>query len=147
MKKKSLQLEQFVPYKLSIASNVVSDLIASSYQQKFHLSIPEWRLIAVLGERGQATQQQLCAITLMDKVTVSRAARTLHKRKLISKKPNLDDKRSQYLFLDLKGRSLYKQVSPQAIQLEAALLSNFKKNEIQHFLKMLNRLIDLSARV
>ena len=71
------QLESFLPYQLSIASNAVSSLIAERYHKRFALKIPEWRVIAVLGDahaRGAAlTQRSLSAATLMDKVAVNRA--------------------------------------------------------------------------
>ena len=41
---------RFLPYRLSIASNVVSDAIATTYHALFGLRIPEWRLVAVIAE-------------------------------------------------------------------------------------------------
>ena len=52
MSKAKLTLAEFLPYQLSITSNAVSDLIARSYQGRFGLKIPEWRVMAVLGEAG-----------------------------------------------------------------------------------------------
>ena len=69
----SLRLDAFIPYRLSVTSNLVSETIASAYQALFGLSIPEWRLIAVIAEDEGATQQQVGRRTRMDKVTVSRA--------------------------------------------------------------------------
>ena len=66
-----LQLDSYLPYRLSVASNAVSGLIARAYEDRFGLSIPQWRLICVLAEDGPATQGQLVARTVMDKVTVS----------------------------------------------------------------------------
>ena len=47
--KSELILENFLPYRLSILSNTVSSMIATTYNKRFGLSIPEWRVIAVLG--------------------------------------------------------------------------------------------------
>ena len=47
--KSELILEDFLPYRLSILSNTVSSTIASAYNKRFGLSIPEWRVIAILG--------------------------------------------------------------------------------------------------
>jgi hypothetical protein len=44
-----LELETFLPYRLSVLSNTVSGKIARSYEKQFGLSIPEWRVMAVLG--------------------------------------------------------------------------------------------------
>src|ERR1700683_2186851 len=65
-----LQLQEYLPYRLSVAANAVSRLIARAYEDQFGLTIPQWRVMAVLGDEGARTQQSLCGRTLMDKVTV-----------------------------------------------------------------------------
>ena len=69
-----LRLDSYLPYRLSVASNAVSGLIARAYEDRFGLTIPQWRLVCVLAEEGGLTQVQIVARTVMDKVTVSRAA-------------------------------------------------------------------------
>ena len=44
-----LDLEHFLPYRLSVLSNRVSGTIARIYTERFQLSITEWRGMAVLG--------------------------------------------------------------------------------------------------
>ena len=83
-----LQLDSYIPYRLSVASNAVSGLIARAYEDRFGLSIPQWRLVCVLAEDGGLTQVQIVARTVMDKVTVSRAAQGLVKRHLIARSQN-----------------------------------------------------------
>lgn len=82
-----LKLDEFLPYRLSIASNRVSSAIATAYQSLFGLRIPEWRLIAVIAESDGLTQQALGVATRMDKVTVSRAAIALVDRGLVQRQP------------------------------------------------------------
>jgi len=50
--KKRLRLQNYLPYRLSVAANAVSKLIARAYEDRFDLKIPEWRLIAVLADEG-----------------------------------------------------------------------------------------------
>jgi DNA-binding MarR family transcriptional regulator len=111
-----LSLDDFLPYRLSIASNAVSDAVASAYRTLFGLRIPEWRLIAVLAEGGNMSQQALCGRTRMDKVTVSRAAIALAERGLITRASNPEDQRSHLLTLTPEGSALYEQVSPKALE-------------------------------
>ena len=40
-----LRLDAYLPYRLSVASNAVSGLIALAYQDRFGLTVPQWRLI------------------------------------------------------------------------------------------------------
>ncbi len=102
-KAQKLTLAEFLPYQLSITSNAVSDLIARAYRGRFALKIPEWRVMAVLGEVASATQRDLGAATAMDKVTVNRASKALEDRGLIGRAPNAADGRSHHLALTGDG--------------------------------------------
>jgi DNA-binding MarR family transcriptional regulator len=119
--KHQLKLAEFLPYQLSITSNAVSDLIARAYRGRFALKVPEWRLMAVLGEVASATQRELVAATAMDKVTVNRASKALEDRMLIGRAPNAADGRSHHLALTATGRELYEQIVPLALSVEAEL--------------------------
>ena len=119
----TLRLRQFLPYRLSFTSNLVSERIARVYAALFGLSIPEWRLVAVIAEEGRTTQQAIGAFTGMDKVTVSRAAIALVDRGLVTRSPNPDDRRSHMLALSDAGRDLYATVAPKALEMEAEIFS------------------------
>lgn len=135
-----LQLDRFLPYRLSITSNMVSDRIARVYESMFGLSIPEWRLIAVVAEAGPITQAELGERTRMDKVTVSRAAIALVGRGLMARAPKASDKRSHLLSLTGEGEGLYAAVAPKALEIEARLFSRFSPDELEAFVAMLRRI-------
>jgi DNA-binding MarR family transcriptional regulator len=137
---RTLRLDDFVPYRLSITSNMVSDVIASAYRSLFGLNVPEWRLVTVLAEHGSISQFGLCGATRMDKVTVSRAAIALVERGLVKRAPNADDKRSHLLSLTTAGRALYEQVAPKALALEDTIFADFSREEIETLVAMLHRL-------
>ena len=143
----SLRLDAFIPYLLSVTSNVVSDAIASTYQALFGLTIPEWRLIAVIGEDDGITQQQVGRRTRMDKVTVSRATIALVDRGLVERKPHSSDRRSQSLHLTKAGHDLYDQVAPKAIELEQRIFASFDPREVAAFSKMLARIQDVTLKI
>lgn len=140
MAQSKLTLAEFLPYQLSITSNAVSDLIARAYRGKFALKIPEWRLMAVLGEVASATQRELVAATAMDKVTVSRASKALEERGLIGRAPNAADGRSHHLALTGTGRELYDQIVPQALSIEAELETILGSGEAKVLQAMLAQL-------
>lgn len=136
----TLKLDEFLPYRLSIASNAVSDAIATAYRTLFGLRIPEWRLVAVIAEDGAMSQQALCGRTRMDKVTVSRAAIALVERGLVEREANPDDQRSHLLKLSREGWALYEQVSPKALELEQRIFAGIDPDELARFSAMLDRL-------
>ena len=136
----TLSLDDFLPYRLSIASNAVSDAVAGAYRALFGLRIPEWRLIAVLAEGGNMSQQALCGRTRMDKVTVSRAAIALADRGLIARASNPEDQRSHLLTLTKEGWALYEEISPKALEMERRLFAAFSEAERTQLKAMLERI-------
>lgn len=136
----ALQLDGYLPYRLSVASNAVSGLIARAYEDRFALSIPQWRLICVLAEDGGLTQVQIVARTVMDKVTVSRAAQGLVRRRLIGRTENKSDGRSHVLALTPAGRSLHAEIAPLALAYEAALIAGLSPDEVALLKRLLSRL-------
>ncbi len=133
----SLQLDAYLPYRLSVTSNAVSRLIARAYEDRFGLTIPQWRLVAVLGEHGPLTQQAIAARTVMDKVTVSRATQGLVKRRFVQRAPHGADGRSHHLALSSAGRRLYDEVAPVALDYEARLLRHFEPAAVASLKRLL----------
>jgi DNA-binding MarR family transcriptional regulator len=134
-----LRLQDYLPYRLSVAANAVSRLVALAYERQFGLKNPQWRLLAVLADEGPLTQQSLCGRTLMDKVTVMRAAHGLLRRRLLKKLPNGEDRRSHRLVLTAAGRRLYQRIVPLALAYEAQLLEGFEQPEIARLDRLLRR--------
>jgi DNA-binding MarR family transcriptional regulator len=135
-----LNLDQFLPYQLSFASNLTSEVIASSYERLFGLKIPEWRLLAVIAEADGITQLDIGLRTRMDKVTVSRAALAMQARGLIERRPNPNDGRSHVLRLSAAGDVLYQQVVPQALKLEKALFDGLDAKDLKQFSRLLEKI-------
>ncbi|KRB52158.1 MAG: MarR family winged helix-turn-helix transcriptional regulator [Pseudomonadota bacterium] len=136
----ALQLDAYLPYRLSVASNAVSGLIARAYEDRFGLSIPQWRLICVLAEDGGKTQQGIVARTGMDKVTVSRAAQGLANRRLVERSDHHADGRSHLLNLTREGVRLHVEIAPLALAYEAALIAGLAPAEVALLKRLLGRL-------
>ncbi len=134
------RLAEFLPYMLSITSNAVSGRIAQEYRSRFGLKVPEWRVMAVLGDAGALTQRELTALTLMDKVAVNRACKELEERGLAWRQPNTKDGRSHLLELTDDGRRMHGEIMPLALEMERRLLTNFREEEIAGFKDLLVRM-------
>ena len=142
-----LRLDSYLPYRLSVASNAVSRLIARAYEDRFGLTIPQWRLIAVLAEEGPLTQQAIGARTVMDKVSVSRATQSLVKRRLVQRAPHGADGRSHHVTLSKAGERLYSEISPVALEYEARLLRHFDPAAIESLKQFLLQLEQAAAEL
>jgi DNA-binding MarR family transcriptional regulator len=134
-----LRLSEFLPYRLSVTSNAVSDRVAGVYQARFGLKVPEWRVLAVVAEQGTATQAALVAATQMDKMTVSRAATALVARGLLGRAA-AEDRRTLELRLTAAGEALHAEIAPMALSIEQALLTDFTPAEHDQLMQLLARL-------
>ena len=141
--KPPLQLASFLPYRLSTLSNRISRAIADLYEERFQLTLPEWRVMAVLGEEPDLSATEVAERTAMDKVAVSRAVNRLIEAGRLERHFAADDKRRSVLALSAHGRRVYRQIVPLAINYEEALLERLTAKEIDTLdglLKKLERL-------
>jgi DNA-binding MarR family transcriptional regulator len=134
------RLADFLPYLLSVTSNAVSGRVADAYRAQFGLRIPEWRVMAVLGDSGALTQRDLTSATLMDKVAVNRACKALEGRGLAARIANARDGRSHHLELTKEGRAMHGRIMPLALEMEARLFESFTDSERDAFGQLLARL-------
>ncbi|MCX7358094.1 MAG: MarR family winged helix-turn-helix transcriptional regulator [Alphaproteobacteria bacterium] len=137
-----LVLEDFLPYRLSILSNRVSRAIAARYAETFGLTIPEWRIIAVLGRRPGLTAKEVAEATEMDKVAVSRAVAKLVESKRVAARADRDDARRQILSLTAQGEDVHSRIAPIALESEQRLLTALNAREREQFGALLDRLLN-----
>src|SRR6195952_6122513 len=121
------QLEEFLPYRLSVAANRVSRMFAQRYSSAFGLTIPEWRVLTVVGRSGTISPSAVGDLTAMDKVKVSRAAASLVTRGLVKQAQDPHDGRGRLLSLTRKGAGLHGNVVPLAKELEGTLAEGLNK--------------------
>ena len=125
----TLDLERFLPYRLSVLSNRVSNAISSEYHRRFGLAITEWRVMAVLGRYPGLSAREVTERTAMDKVAVSRAVARLLERELLRRETHGDDRRRSVLTLTDAGHSVYDEVAPMVLACERHLLSPLTEDE------------------
>jgi len=124
-----LILEKFLPYRLSILSHTVSTTIAQVYEKRFGVSIPEWRVIAILGRFPGLSAVEVAERTFLDKVAVSRAVTKLIKNGRIDRQFADADRRRSILNLSEEGRLVHDEIAPLALQFERDLLDGLSKEE------------------
>lgn len=119
----TLELDRFLPYRLSVLSNIVSTAISGAYEKRFGLTIPEWRVMAVLATTPGLSAAEVAQRTAMDKVAVSRAVASLLRERRIVRQTARADRRRSLLRLSAAGRKVYAQVVPVALDYERDLLA------------------------
>ena len=125
----TLDLERFLPYRLSVLSNTVSEALAALYGERFNLSVTQWRVIAVLGRYPDLSAVEVAERTRMDKVAVSRAVAELIDSGRLDRQMDRLDRRRSVLNLSVEGRRVYAEIAPLALACEARLLSALSAKE------------------
>ena len=141
-----LDLEHFLPYRLSVLSNRISGAIAREYSQRFGLGVTEWRVMAILGRYPGLSANQVAQRAAMDKVAVSRAVARLLDSARIKREFDDDDRRRSVLHLSEAGYAVYDKVAPLAIDVERHLLGDMSAAERKLLFRLLDRLDELELR-
>ena len=135
-----IELKRFLPYRLSVLTNLVSGAIADVYEQRFKLTIPEWRVIAVLARHPGLSAAEVAAHTRMDAVAVSRAVTRLLRASRIRRSIAAEDRRRSVLRLSVAGEAVYREIAPIALRYERSLLESLTATEITALDSILDKL-------
>ena len=136
-----LQLEHFLPYRLSILSNTISQTIADDYQSRHDLSVTEWRVMAVLARFEGLSAREVAERTAMDKVAVSRALARLVAAGRVDRAVHDNDKRRSVLKLSAAGWTIHDDVAPMARAREREVLAKLDPEERQWLERILDKLL------
>lgn len=141
-----LELEKFLPYRLSVLSNRISDGIARTYEERFNLSVTQWRVIAIVGRYPGVTATEVAERAAMDKVSVSRAVGGLLDAGRLERRDNHPDRRARRLYLSPDGKAIHDAIVPAALAFERDLLDALEPGERRRFLDSLERLACAAER-
>ncbi len=134
------RLEEFLPFQLSVTAGRVSRLFAKRYAEELGLSIPEWRVLAVVGRFGTASPSMVSEWAAMDKVKVSRAAATLVARGLLKQTQDPSDGRARLLRLTRKGTGVHQAAVPLARDIEQSVAQGLSRADWATLQRVLLRL-------
>ncbi|MEZ5658880.1 MAG: MarR family transcriptional regulator [Burkholderiaceae bacterium] len=140
-----MSLSGFLPYQLAVAAEAVSRCVADVYTSEFDLARDEWRVLAALGETGEASTKATQLQTTLDKVQASRAIARLERKALLTRHEDPDDRRNHILRLTRSGRALYRRLVPRVIAIEQELLASLASGERAALERALTRLQERAA--
>ncbi|MEM9300888.1 MAG: MarR family winged helix-turn-helix transcriptional regulator [Pseudomonadota bacterium] len=143
----ALDLERFLPYRLSLLAHLVGKGISEAYRTKHGLSTAQWRVLAAVAEHPGITAQRVVAMTPMDKVMVSRAVAALSDQGLVERRASTADGRKSLLGLTGSGRRIYRAIAPRARAYAEALQEELSEAERAQLEVLTGRLIDAARRL
>ena len=144
---KPLELEGFLPYRLNVLAETVSQSLAGIYRRRYAISVPEWRIMATLGQFGTMTAKDIGAHSHMHKTKVSRAVASLEHRDLLRRTANTRDMRESFLQLTEKGMDAYRKLVPEAHRFIEALIAPIDPAEKQVFNRVLKQLVQRATEL
>ena len=137
--RRKLVLDQFAPYRIVALGHVISDRLSRVYRGE-NITIPEWRVLAVIGEADRVAARDVVRKTPMDKMTVSRAVASLEAKGFVGRAPDEDDRRVSMLSLSGEGRDVFERIAGLALAFEDDLLSTLEPEEAAAFRAVLDKL-------
>lgn len=135
-----IDLPNFLPYRLAVATDAVSGRLARRYREEFDLSIAEWRVMAVLARFPEISAGEVAARSAMDKVQVSRAVAQLITAGHLDRRSDAQDRRRTVLNLSATGRAIYQRIVPMARAYEQDLFDRLTPEEGEILMRALSRL-------
>lgn len=143
----TLRLERFLPYRLNVVGSFASRALGRIYGEHFGIGIPEWRVVAQLGEFGRLTARDIGERAQMHKTKVSRAVIELEKRGLVLRAENRQDRREAFVGLTAAGERVYAQIAQLALAFEAGWIAGIPADDLKVFERVLTTLTERGRRL
>jgi DNA-binding MarR family transcriptional regulator len=137
----TLDLDRFLPYRLDILAEAVSRSLSALYQERYGLGVPEWRVLAHLGQYAPITAKAITAHSRMHKTKVSRAVAALEQLGFLARTGSEQDRREEMLSLTPRGRAVYDDLAPKAAEFDRHLLDELSTPELRTLEKVIDRLL------
>jgi DNA-binding MarR family transcriptional regulator len=135
-----IKLEEFFPYRVNRIADAISLRFRKTYRDQFGLTIPEWRVLATLGQFKRTTAKEIGRHSGMHKTKVSRAIREIEQRRWLTRQVSAADRREEILMLTREGRRAYTSIVPGMLSNERALLDELGAASAKAVLVALERL-------
>jgi DNA-binding MarR family transcriptional regulator len=149
-----LHIDQFITFRMTRLSNALRNNLSKRYLEEFGLSLPEWRLLALITRFSPVRFSELTSRSSMDKGQVSRTLRVMSKSGLIKMKVLKQRSRSAealaapvVVSVTAKGRGLYESVLPVARRRQAEMLLNLNATERVQLYAILDKLFGAVGNV
>ena len=143
----ALKLEEFLPYRLNVCANLVSNSLSAIYADRYKIGVPEWRVLVTLGQFGLMTAKAIGIHSHMHKTKVSRAVAMLERRKFVVRRANRDDLREAFLSLTPAGRDIYSDLAPSALEFARRLMESVDPADRAALGRALTKLTERSAQI
>jgi len=123
------RLTNSLPYMLNRVGVRMGDLFSRRIAG-YGVTLPMYRVMAALWEKGDQRLGDLAAMTTIEISTLSRLIGEMKRRGLVTRSRLKDNARTVAINLTAKGRTLVEELIPIAIHFEEVAVSNFPAKNI-----------------
>jgi len=137
----------FLPHHLSVVANRYSATLHGMYASRFGLTVPGWRIMAILAGEAPLSSRDVGDRLAMDPVAISRAVDQLVTAGLVSRRTDPDDRRRHQLRLTDRGRAVFDEIVPLAHGIERAILETLEPADREALARIMRTLATRSADI
>jgi DNA-binding MarR family transcriptional regulator len=135
---KAFDLENYVPYLLNRVGTALVDRFVGGLKD-FGLTLPMWRVMAILYRRGPTRFGVLGGLSLIEPPTLSRILAAMSDRGLVSRARSDVDGRGTLVQLSTEGRASVESLIPWAENVAQYTLAGLNADEAEFFKRLLLR--------
>ena len=127
-------------------ASVSTKIATRSVYEPHGLSIPEWRVLAVLGYLDEAPVLNIAKHAAILRTQLPRVIGELEKRGLVARKANPYDGRSALLSLTESGHRLVDEILEKSRDRNAGMLADLTLDERRELMRLVRIVLDTSRR-
>jgi DNA-binding MarR family transcriptional regulator len=145
----AIRLAEFLPYRFGALGHRLTLSEAELRAGPVPITLPEWKVLAIVADRGPVMPVEICRLGTQPKASVSRLVARLLEIGLIARRPRAGDGRTFELSLTAKGRRVYGGLAPRARRLEARIdeaLSPRERVELERLIAKIERSLTKEGR-
>jgi len=132
-------LEWRFTYRFSLIASRMGSVLAPSHRT-FDLSVATWRVLAVIARYQPLSAKDLARRTSTDPFRITRSLATLTRHGLISREPDLVDRRKVSLRLTRTGHRVHDEIAGRLSDLERSILQALNTQERRTLFRLLDKL-------
>ncbi|MFZ0838364.1 MAG: MarR family transcriptional regulator [Xanthobacteraceae bacterium] len=135
-----LDLENFVPYRISILATLIRRALSEIYRDDPGLTEPEWKVLTTIAHKGPLPSGDIGLHMTLDRMAISRALTQLIKLKLVARSPLERDRRMTEVKLSEYGDRIFSALARQAVAIEKIILDPLSTEEASEFLRLIDKI-------
>lgn len=147
MVQQRFKVEENLDYIVSKSVQVIKNSLYREFKGNGHnITTEQWSVLAKLYYEDGIYQKQLSDYLYKDKPTITRILDLMEKKNLIIRIPDDKDRRKSKVYLTQDGKEVVKELVPVAEEFLQQLIKDLKRDEIERFKEILEKLCENIAR-